>query len=580
MPWTVGTFHKKRWYHSPWPWIGAALVASVAFLILPHAQSFYRSWMEGRRIQRAANFFTAGDYKEAILGSRTVLARNPHSIEATRIFAESLEALGSPDSLAARQHLESIGGGNATNSLAIAAAMWKAGNYAGTARTLADMPKEGRETAKFHEFSGRVASRQGEQTSAATHWEQACRLVPTNTDYALEYSGSQLRGTDESGRTAALDRLAKLREQPDTRLAALRILLADSVNRAETSPAITLATELAESPGATFADKLRRLSVLNRSRRTQADEYLTKLQAECVPDPRNVFLVLTWMNENSLALAIPEWRDRLPQEALDLPQIRSALADAEARASNWTRLKESVEKESWKELDFLRYAYLTRATERLGDELGSTAAWANALASAGSQPWPLETLARTVLGWGWTQKANDLLWRLAETGKAPRWAADHLWKSALAAQNTNQLYLAARVIASLDPRSTPARNNYIALALLTGHDADSPHKLASMLFQQAPSDAVVATTYGFSLFQQGQAAEAVTVMKTFPREKLREPNIALYYSVFLTGAGRLAEAHEYLQCAATAPMLPEERTLFAQAGGDPAASAARATTIR
>ncbi len=580
MPWTVGTFHKQRWYHSPWPWIGAAILASIAFLVLPHAQTIYRGWMENRRIGRAAEKFAAGDYKEAIIAARTALQRNPHSFEATRIFARSLEALGSPEALAARQHLDSIGGGDAENTLAIAAAMWKAGNFAGAARNLADLPPEGRTGAKFHELSGRVASRENNATAAAAHWEKALALVPTNTEYALELSAAQLKTSDDAARATALDRLAKLRANPETSLAALRILVADATARRETLDALALTAELANAPGSKFTDKLLRLTVLHRYRSNEANAYLGQLQKESVGEPRNVFLVLTWMNENGLALAIPEWRDSLPVEAFDLPQIRAALADAEARASNWTRLKETLENENWKELEFLRHAYLCRTAERLGDELSTSASWTNALAAVGGQPFALEVLARTVLGWGWTQKAEDLMWRLTETGKAPRWVADHLWKAAFASQNTNQLYLAARTIASLDPRSVPARNNYIALALLTGHDADSPHKLAATLFQQAPTDPVVASTYGFSLFQQGRAAEAVTVMKTFPKEKLREPSVALYYAIFLTGAGRLAEAQEYLQYAAGSSMLPEERALFAQAGGTPNAAKSPPTSAR
>jgi len=580
MPWTVGTFHKKRWYHSPWPWIGLAIVGCIAFLVLPRAQSIYRGWAEDRRVNRAAESFAEGNYKEAILRARIVLQRNSHSIEATRIFAKSLEALGSVEALAARQHLESIGGGDPENSLAIAAAMWKASNFAGAARALADIPEEGRHGARFHELSGRLATRENQPAAAVTHWAQAFQLDPKKSEYALELSAAQLKTRDDAARATALERLETLRANPETRVAALRILILDATGRGEIQPALGLAAELTAAPDCTFLDKLRRLSVLHRFRRTEGNGYLSEIQKESVADPRNVFLVLTWMNENGLALAIPEWRDALPPEAIDLPQLRSVLADAEARASNWTRLKSTVEAESWKELEFLRHAYLTRAAERLGDELGATASWANALAATSGQAWPLETLARTVLGWGWTQRAEDLMWRLTDTGKAPRWVADHLWKSALASQNTNQLYQAARAIASLDPRSIPARNNYTALALLTHKDADSPHKLASTLYQQAPNDAVVASTYGFSLFQQGRAADAVTVMKAFPREKLREPNIALYYAIFLTGAGRLAEAQEPLQYAASAAMLPEERALFAQAGGTFGVTPAAPTSAR
>jgi Tfp pilus assembly protein PilF len=572
MPWTVGTFHKKRWYHSPWPWISIAIIASLAFLVLPHAQTYLRQWNEQRRISRATDAYTRGEYSDAIVNARAALQRNPHSIEATRIFAKSLEALKSPEAFRARQHLLSIGGNDAENLLAIATGFWKAGDPDAASRTLSEIPTDGRNSAGYHEIAARVAGRRGESADAAIHWAAAAQLAPGNAEYALEHSAAELRSKTPATRDAALTRLTAALENPATRLAALRILLGDASSRQEPTRALELATELAAAPSATFADQIKRLTILHARRQSEAQEVLAQLQEQALPEPRNIYLLVNWMNENNLALAVPEWAEKFTPETKAVPQIKAALADATSRGSDWAKLKSDLEGDSWEELDFLRYAYLCRAAERAGDELAATAAWSNALAATNAKPWPLETLGRTILAWGWDQKTEQVLGKLAESGQCPRWAADYLWKAGLAAGDSHRLYLASRALAQLDPQNLAARNNYIALALLTGQDTDSPHKLAAALFQQAPQDPVIATTYGLSLMQQGRTGEAVTVMSSLPKEKLRLPNIALYYGIFLTGAGKLTEAKDYLQLAASAAMLPEERALYLQAGGETTAA--------
>src|SRR5262249_36878266 len=161
------------------------------------------------------------------------------------------------------------------------------------------------------------------------------------------------------------------------------------------------------------------------------DSMLTELQKTSANDAEDLYLLLVWMNEHGLALAVPELAAHLPAETLSVPQIRAALADAEARASNWTVLRDRIEKEQWKDIDFLPLAFLARALERLGDATGASAAWSNALASIQGKPHSLELLGKTVRDWGWNKRAEEVFWKLAPGGTCPRWVADYLWSAAL-----------------------------------------------------------------------------------------------------------------------------------------------------
>src|SRR5260221_14210140 len=166
------------------------------------------------------------------------------------------------------------------------------------------------------------------------------------------------------------------------------------------------------------------------------------------------------------------------------------MAEAYARGSNWTKLKQRLENDSWQDLDFLRLAYLSRALDRLGDENGAVAAWNNAVVTAEANPQWLEGLAKTVLQWGWSRKGEDVLWKVAAARNCPRWVADFLWSASAKAQDAAKMCDASRLLLRADPKNIPARNNYIALALLTGQEADSPHQMAEDLYKLEPNNPI------------------------------------------------------------------------------------------
>ncbi len=575
MPWTLETFQKKQWYQSIFVWIGVAAVVSLGLIALPRAQRLYHRWSEARRVTRAAEALASGQYQQAIMDAKVVIARNPHNVEATRIIAKSLEAMNAPQALLVRRRLDSLTSNDVENALAIAAGSWKAGDPIATERALSDVPAAARDSARYHELAARVAASRQDTAGALEHWQEALRRDPANPDFTVELAATRLKSKLSGDHEAGLQQLERLAPEPATRLAALRALLNDAGTRNEKSRSVELSTALIAESAATFADQLKHLGILRNTLNAGFASYLATLQETSTARPEHLFALLSWMNQHDLALAVPEWAAKLSPESLAIPQIRAVLAAADARASNWIGLKARLENESWAELEFLRLAHLTRALERLGDENGAVAAWANAVAAAQASPRQLEVLGKTVLEWGWSRKAEDVLWKLAASEICPRWAADFLWSAARRDADSARLYEAARVILKADPKSIPARNNFVTLSLLTGHDGDSPHQMAADLYQQQPTDPFIATTYGLALYQKGRAEEAVQLLSKYSAEQLHQPLIALYQGIFLAGAGRFAEAQEYLTAAASAPMLPEEKALFTKAqGGAPAAPTA------
>jgi hypothetical protein len=268
------------------------------------------------------------------------------------------------------------------------------------------------------------------------------------------------------------------------------------------------------------------------------------------------------MNGHDLTLMVAEWVRFLPPDLLSKPPVCLAVAEAYSQAGDWAKLQEFTGTSTWAELDYMRRVFLTRALERLGEADEATREWTEAVAAARSRADAMERLAKMAVMWKWDRRAEEIMWPLAAGPQCPRWVADHLWKAAMRRGETAQLQKLSAVLAKMDPKGLAARNNYAFLSLLTRTDEGDPHRVAESLHREKPDNALIASTYALSLFQQGKAEEAVAVMSAQKPEDLRQPQVALYYAIFLLAAGHKEKADEYLKLSADGAMLPEEKALL------------------
>ena len=561
----------RPWYQKPAPWIAVALLGCGGFLALPHAHRAYYRWTEVRKVQRATAAFERGDYKEAALNAQGALATDAKHVEATRMMAKICEAVGSPETLKYRRQLDAIKPGDPENLIGMADHCLKKGDVSAARQALQSISEADRTGARYHDVAAGVAWTQQDLVAAEMHSTEAVRLVPADEAFQMRLATLRLNGKSPELRAEALQTLQQLSDKASARSRALRTLLNDALARGETERALDVAASLSTSADATFADKLAHLTAMHAIRAHEAqsktasptvkEEQFTalfgQLQQSAQSRPEELYQMISWMNEHHMALLVPEWVDTLPAETITKPPVCIAVADALARGSAWARLRDTVEKASWEKLDHLRHAYLSRALEGLDDDGGASTAWNRAIESAQTQPSALELLARETMKWGWKQRSEELLWKLTARPPSPRWAVDALWASGLKRQDPAMLFKVSKLILEAEPKNMVVRNHFISLALLTGQESEGPHALAEAHYKEHPDNVGVASTYGFSLFQQGRSEEAVAVMATFPKEQLRSPALAFYQGIFLAGAGRPEEGEEFFKLGAGAVQFEE-----------------------
>jgi len=534
----------------------------------PGAKRAFSRWSQERQLNRARQSFDKGDFERAMLDARAILESNAGNTEANRLIARALEASGGPGALGWRMRLQTLLPDDVENSLSLAKNAVKAGEIALAAQTLENLKSDESANALFHEVSARLAMIRGDAKSAETHWREASRLAPQVEGYQMELAALRIESKDAEVRTAATAALRELANSPGEGIRALRMLVAHARKYQQPARVRELVDELVAAPGVTFADHLTRLAVLRGYDTPDSSSYLDELRAMALPSPEDFYGLLAWMNRNDLATLAAEWLATVPGDMLSRPPVCVGAAQTFAKAAQWEKLREMTEHGGlWGDMDFLRRAFLARALERLGEPEPGASEWKQAVSAAQGRVDAPERMARLALAagtWRWEQRQEELLWRIARSGRSPRWVLDSLWRIATSRMHTAQMHEVASYIAKAAPGEVTARNNYTFLSLLVRTQEGNPLQESEVLYRANPENPEVALSHAISLYQQGKMEQAIGTTSAFKPADLRKPEASFpfYHAVFLIASDRGAEAEEFLKIAGKRALLPEETAIL------------------
>jgi hypothetical protein len=260
-----------------------------------------------------------------------------------------------------------------------------------------------------------------------------------------------------------------------------------------------------------------------------------------------------------------DWLNALPPQIAKQGFIPIAHADSYAALSQWKELAMYLEKERWTALDAIRIGMMSLASwKEFGDKRYS-ATWQQAILLAARSPTTLNMLAEMSAGWGWKQEPEDVLWFAATKYPGESWPLAALERWYTGQRNTAGLHRVFRAMVRRDPKDTLARNNYAMISLLLGAEVAEARQAAAELHAAEPENPVFASTYAFSLYQQGRPVEAAQALRALGLARLDDPSLAAYYGVFLSAAGDTLTARTYLNKSAKAFLLPEEQALVQHA---------------
>jgi hypothetical protein len=268
------------------------------------------------------------------------------------------------------------------------------------------------------------------------------------------------------------------------------------------------------------------------------------MQKNALPNAAQVYGVASWMIGHDLGGEALAWLTNSPAKLRAEQPVPLALADCYLSRKDWQGLDTSLQDQKWGDLEFLRFALLSRATGELRQRLAAEAHWRAAVRLAGDRLGPLTALLRMAATWGRDQAREDLLWQIGKRFPKERWALRELERLYLTDGNTYGLNRVYSCMASYAPTNFVAQNNLAATYLLLKQNLPKAHELAKEVFAQHPDQAIVTSTYAFSLSVQGRTKEGLAVLQKLKPEDLQSPSVALYYGLLLSANGEGSKSQQ------------------------------------
>jgi predicted Zn-dependent protease len=432
-------------------------------------------------------------------------------------------------------------------------------------QTLDELKDSAADVAAYHAVAAELALRLKRPEEAVAQFEQASRLDPTNELHQLNLAVLRLRSTNASGASAARATLERLRASTNVGVVARRWLVAESLDRNDLSAAEQFSRQLLADPRSAPDDRLQRLTILQRSNNPELKTYLAALQQNSLTNAAEVYGISTWMVGHDLVGDALAWLTNCPAKLRAEQPVPLALVDCYLARKDWRGLDTSLQEQKWGNLEFLRFAFLSRAAAGLNQRLAADSRWHTAKRLADDRLGPLSALMTLATTWGREQAREELLWQIAQRFPRERWALRELERLYLAAGNTHGLNKVYSTMTSYAPNNFIAQNNLAATSLLLRLNLSKAHALAKEAFALHPNEAIVVSTYAFSLHLQGRTKEGLGVLEKLKPDALEAPSVALYYGLLLSASGDTNKAGKYLAIAQKADLLPEEKALAAEA---------------
>jgi predicted Zn-dependent protease len=189
--------------------------------------------------------------------------------------------------------------------------------------------------------------------------------------------------------------------------------------------------------------------------------------------------------------------------------------------------------------------------------------------AASARPAAVAILAKATVDWKWEQESVELLWLVARGPSDQMWALDVLYSRYVSARATLNMLQVLTRMHEVAPENTIVRNNLANVSLLLGANLDQATGIAEDLHREEPRNAAFTSTLAFARYMQGRTDEALELMRQLGDDQLRQPEFAAYFGVMLDGAGKRAQAKEFLRLGSSAAsLLPEERDMVERAISD------------
>ena len=550
---------------------GLAIALLLGVFSAGYGSKLYERWRERRLLQEATGLLQQGNLSEAAHVAHELARRDPTSLAALSILADTAEKQSLEEAVVWRERIARLLPKDAESQLNLASAALRFGKLDLAREALRRVSTRDRDSATFHVVAGWLARAEGNVAEQEEQFAAAVNKEPKNDLYQFNLAALQIRSKDTEKTRNARDTLERLSIMAPYRTGALRALLNDAVERNDPTAADSFAQQLQMSPEVTFGDYLLCLNFYRKLDEKKFRQLLEKVKPFAARNASDLASLMDWMNQNGLAEDVVKWVDKLPSIRLNLPPAEIAVADAYVTVKNWSRLKRWTRTANWGAAEYLRLAYQAIAERHLrprsdsGTNSEFEKLWQSADGLSRSDPERELMLARLATKQQLANQAEELWTRVEDNPSMHREALDNLRQLHRHKNETAKLYQVLQRLHESSPNEAPITADLARIGLALGENTERSHQLAKEAYDRAPNDVNCAVGYAFSLYRLGRIAEALPIIQSLPAEQLHDPHAAVYVALLLAEGGQIEGAKVYIGIAENGNLYPEEKNLLEEA---------------
>lgn len=547
--------------------LGTVLV--VLGVVITLGRGPYQKWEQKHFITQAVDYFNKRDYGNSVSSAQKALKVNPGNVEACQIMAIVAEQLRSSDALRWRRRIVELQPNSITNRLTLARAALQLGDVKEADQALRGVKEADRNRADYHELVALLDLANKDTTDAEVQAAYAAKLDPQNQSLQFNLAVLDLQSKTPRLVAAGKKGLLALLAEPAFRQRALRELAEAAMRDSDFTTAEAYGKQLLLEDPPVLEDEVFCLEILKADKSPQFSVSLANIETQVATHSEFIRPLADWLIDHHMTDEALRWMLDFPTPTQKQQPVPLAIADCFIAGHYWARMQSFLSNDDWGDLEFMRLALLARALREQRNELAAQANWHAALTAAEGHEQSLAALTRMAASWRWDNEEVEAAWQAVDRFPAQTWALKLLdlhYQERRDARGMQKVY-AERL--KNDKSDLANNNNFAALSMLLGLQLPDAYRIAGADFQRAPQDPFVASTYAYSLYRQGRAQEALSVMDKVPKDALVQPSMAVYYGVMLTGAGQPVKARDYLAIAAKGAtrLLPEEQALLASVRG-------------
>jgi predicted Zn-dependent protease len=531
----------------------------------------YETWKQNHLMSMARQFAAESDLRNAQLSLSELLHVNPQNVEASRLMADLVETDQSPAALSWWKRVVELDPHSSNDRLALAAIAVKMHDLTSASNALAGIQEADKNTAAYHKIAGGLDAAANQLAAAEAHFLAAIRLEPQNPAPELSLAVLRLHDTNAAAMVEARNTLSRLGSNPSNstlRCQAIRELTIDAIHHHQRDASLALSKRLVQETNSLFTDRLLRLEAMWETRNEGFKMEQASLQQEAQSDPAKIEELIMWQLGKVPPGESLAWLRSLPMTTQTNQPVAQLKAECCVALQDWLGLQACVEKGDWGELESVRHAFKTRALRGQGLSNAAEGEWRQAVQAANGQEASLGMLMRLAAQWNWVSEGEDILWTIVNGHPNEEWARQALARALFASGQTRSLMQLYSQQATRVPSDLAAKNNVAMTALLLDEQELKPHQIALELYHESPTNSSFATTYAFSLYQQGKKTEALEVLDLLDPRELETALVAPFYGILLEATGNRMKARRYLDLASKFQILPEERKLIDSAKKD------------